>query len=246
MSFPSFLWDCFIDFYLCHILSYLNFLLCFPVYLRRHVQILPLLITVCRLTLGFPTQTPSAFGTSTFSNYLSLSVFIHIQLEAKNTKVHFKVRPWFIIVSKFTEPLSYSRSVSLFFCRWCLAAPGEHPPLRSSFRSTGQLHLHPLLGISLIHACLLLLPLFLPCCTSGQVDCGVRWGGDADLGGAGSKSEGKQSVQRPRCLAQLYFLPWWSVTVVGRFTLQRLGSLSLWGAAGPGGCQRSRTTQGQR
>ncbi|XP_034401341.1 brevican core protein-like [Cyclopterus lumpus] len=28
---------------------------------RRHVQILPLLIAVCRLTLAFPTQTPSAF-----------------------------------------------------------------------------------------------------------------------------------------------------------------------------------------
>uniref|UniRef100_A0A3B4UN16 Brevican n=1 Tax=Seriola dumerili TaxID=41447 RepID=A0A3B4UN16_SERDU len=42
----------------------------------RHVQILPLLCAVCRLTLAFPTQTPSAYGTSTFYHYLLLLVKI--------------------------------------------------------------------------------------------------------------------------------------------------------------------------
>lgn len=55
----------------------------FPsLYLYRHVRVLPLLVTVCGLTLGFPTQTPSAFGTPAS---LPLPLF-HIPLEASTQR----------------------------------------------------------------------------------------------------------------------------------------------------------------
>lgn len=89
------------------------FLLCSPLIHHRHVQIL--LVAVCRLTLAFPTQTTSAFGTSTFYHDLSLLALIHLQLQENNTKVHFKVTPWFTVVGKCTELLYSSRSACFYF-----------------------------------------------------------------------------------------------------------------------------------
>lgn len=131
-----------------------------------------------------------------------------------------------------------------FFCRRCPVPSGEHSPLGSSFCLTGQVHLHPLHGVSIHHSQHLLL--LLPCCAAGQVVGGVWRCGDADLGGEGWKGEGQRGIQIPGRIAQLHVFLWWPVTVAWRFALQWLGSLSLRGAARPGGRQWPRTTQGQR
>lgn len=150
------------------------------------------------------------------------------------------------MVSNLNKSLCSSRSTCppyLFLlhpCRGCPAPGGERPHFRSHFRSSGQLSLNPLLGVSVLLASHLLHR-----CASGQVVGGVRRRGDWDPCVAGWQGEGKRSVQRSR-LAQLHLLPWWSVTVAGRFALQRLGPLSLQSAAGPGGRQCPHTTYGQR
>lgn len=111
------------------------------------------------------------------------------------------------------------RILHLFLCRRCRLPSGEHPPLRSCFCPAGQLHLHPLLRVSVLHTHHLLL-LICPRRTAGQVDRGVRWGGDADLGGAGSQGEGQRCVHGSCGIAQPLVLFRRRVTVAGRFALQ--------------------------
>lgn len=121
--------------------------------------------------------------------------------------------------------------------RWFPAVPGEHPKLWPNFLLTGQLRLHPLHGNSL---------LLFSRWTTGQMVCAVWRNRDADLGGTRSKNKGKRVVRRSRRLVQRHFLSSQSGAVAQRFTLQRLGPLSLRGAAWPGGQQWHHRTQGQR
>lgn len=60
-----------------------SFLCCF---FHRYARILPLLTTVCHLALGFPTQTPDAFGTSAASIHFWMSLLFSYSFEIKDTK----------------------------------------------------------------------------------------------------------------------------------------------------------------